>query len=102
MELRNYESKISNRKTKGFPDKNQNPFLTHRGSRRRSSCSAVVMVGYKETEESCSSSNQENRKATEHSGQKKTQNVLDFYKGDFLDILTMHVAAPLEAFVQKK
>lgn len=102
MELRNYESKRSNRKTKGFPDKNQNPFLTHRGSRRRSSCSAVVMVGYKETEESCSSANQENRKGTEHSAQKGTQNVLDLYKGDFLDILTMHIAAPLEAFVQKK
>ncbi|OXB82596.1 UNVERIFIED_CONTAM: hypothetical protein H355_005851 [Colinus virginianus] len=103
MELRNYESKRSNRKAKGFPDKNQNPSLTRRGSRRRSSCGAVVMVGYsKETEESCSSANQENRKTMECSGQKETRRVLDLYKGDFLDILTMHIAAPLEAFVQKK
>ncbi|XP_021255170.1 uncharacterized protein LOC110399972 [Numida meleagris] len=103
MELRNYESKRSNRKTKGFPDKNQNPFLARRGSRRRSSCGAVVMVGYnKETEESCSSANQENKKAIEHNGQKETQNVVDLYKGGFLDILTTHIAAPLEAFVQKK
>lgn len=103
MELRNYESKRSNRKTKVFADKNQNPFLTRRGSRRRSSCSAVVMIGRsKETEESCSPANQDNKKVMEHSDPKETQNVLDLYKGDFLDILTMHIAAPLEALVQKK
>ncbi|CAN0186344.1 unnamed protein product [Bubo scandiacus] len=103
MELRNYESKRSNRKTKGFPDKNQNAFLTHRGSRRRSSCSAVVMIGRgKESEESCSSANQDNKKVIQRNDQEETQNVLDLYKSDFLDILTMHIAGSLEAFVQEK
>ncbi|XP_052654621.1 uncharacterized protein LOC128146827 [Harpia harpyja] len=103
MELRNYESKRSNRKTKVFADKNQNAFLTRRGCRRRSSCSAVVMIGHgKESEESCSSANQDEKKAIERNDQEETQNVLDLCKGDILDILTMHIAAPLEAFVQKK
>ncbi|GAB0191973.1 hypothetical protein GRJ2_001662600 [Grus japonensis] len=103
MELRNYESKRSNRKTKGFADKNQNPFLTRRGSRHRSSCGAVVMMGHgKESEESRSSASQDNKKVIERNDEKETQNVLDLYKGDFLDILTMHITAPLEAFVQKK
>ncbi|XP_049667081.1 uncharacterized protein LOC126043146 isoform X2 [Accipiter gentilis] len=103
MELRNYESKRSNRKTKVFADKNQNAFLTHRGCRRRSSCSAVVMIGHgKESEESCSSANQDEKKVIERNDQEETQNVLDLCKGDILDILTMHIAAPLEAFVQKK
>lgn len=101
MELRNYESKRSNRKTKVFADKNQNPFLTRRGSQHRSSCSAVVMIGHgKESEESCSSANQDNKKVIESNDQEETQNVLDLYKGGFLDI--MHITAPLEAFVQKK
>ncbi|XP_071668298.1 uncharacterized protein [Patagioenas fasciata] len=103
MELRNYESKRSNRKTKVFADKNQNPFLSRRGSRRRSSCGAVVMVGHgKDGEESCGSTSQDNQRTMEQNHQEETQNVLDLYKGDFLDILTMHIAAPLEAFVQNK
>lgn len=61
------------------------------------------MIGRsKETEESCSPANQDNKKVMEHSDPKETQKVLDLYKSDFLDILTMHIAAPLEALVQKK
>ncbi|XP_063195733.1 uncharacterized protein LOC134517784 [Chroicocephalus ridibundus] len=102
MELRNYESKRSNRKTKVFADKNQNPFLARRGSRRRSSCSAVAMVGHgQEGEESCSAANHDDKKGLERSHREETQSVPDLYKGDFLGLLTMYIAAPLEAFVQK-
>lgn len=59
------------------------------------------MIGHgKESEESCSSANQDNKKVIESNDQEETQNVLDLYKGGFLDI--MHITAPLEAFVQKK
>ncbi|KAM6265630.1 regulator of G-protein signaling 10 isoform 1-T1 [Porphyrio hochstetteri] len=101
MELRNYESKRSNRKTKGFADKNQKAFLTRRGSRRRSSAGVVTGLS-KETQTSCSSANQDNKNAIEYNNEEETQNVLGPYKADFLDILTMHIFAPLEAFVQKK
>lgn len=61
------------------------------------------MIGHgKESEESCSSANQDEKKVIERNDQEETQNVLDLCKGDILDILTMHIAAPLEAFVQKK
>lgn len=61
------------------------------------------MIGHgKESEESCSSANQDNKVVIECNDQEKTQSVLDLYKCDLLDILTMHIAAPLEAFVQKK
>ncbi|KAM9548303.1 uncharacterized protein ACIB01_009019 [Guaruba guarouba] len=103
MELRNYESKRSNRKTKAFADESQNPFLTHRGCRRRSSCSAVVMTGHgKQSEESCGSADQDNRNVIECNNQEESQDALGLCSGDFLGILTMHIAAPLEAFVQKK
>ncbi|XP_069719902.1 uncharacterized protein [Phaenicophaeus curvirostris] len=103
MELRNYESKRSSRKTKVFSDKNQSSFLSLRGSRRRSSCSAVVATVHdKESEEPCGSANDNNRKTMKHNSQEATQTVLGLYKGACLDILTTHIAAPLEAFVQKK
>jgi len=61
------------------------------------------MTGHaKESEESCSSANHDNKKVIERSNQEETQNVLGLYKGDFLDILTMHITAPLETFVQRK
>lgn len=58
------------------------------------------MTGHgKESEESCSSANLDNAKAI---SQEEPPKVLHFYKDDLLDILTMHITAPLEAFVQKK
>ncbi|XP_061315558.1 uncharacterized protein LOC133272413 [Pezoporus flaviventris] len=103
MELRNYESKRSSRKAKAFAGENQSPFLTHRGCRRRSSCSGVVMPGHgKQREESCSSADQGNQTVIEGKDQEESQDALDIYKGDFLDALTMHITAPLEAFVQKQ
>ncbi|KAM4774323.1 uncharacterized protein ACIQIH_010003 [Cyanocitta cristata] len=101
MELGNYKSKRSKRKTKA--DQNQPPFLAQRGFQRRSSCSALLVLGPgKEDEESCSSANQHSKGVIECQDQKETQNVLKLNTGDFLDLLTMHITAPLEAFVQKK
>lgn len=103
MELRDYESKRSNRKTKVFAEKNQNPFASRRGSRRRSSCGAVVMVGHgQDGEEPRGSAAQDARRTAERGRQEGPQDVPDLYKGDFLDVLTMHIAAPLEAFVRRK
>ncbi|XP_048167482.1 uncharacterized protein LOC125329459 [Corvus hawaiiensis] len=101
MELGNYESKRSKRKTKA--DKNQPLLLAQRGFQRRSSCSALLVLGHgTEGEESCSSANQHSKGVMECQDQKETQNVLKLNMGDFLDLLTMHITAPLEAFVQKK
>ncbi|KAJ7421314.1 hypothetical protein WISP_43350 [Willisornis vidua] len=101
LELGSYESKRSNRKAKAFADQNQKPTLTRRGSRRRSSCSAVGVMGHeKDREEPCVPADPHSKKVI--NDQEVTQNVLKLYKSDFLDILTMHITAPLEAFVQKK
>ncbi|XP_061220239.1 uncharacterized protein LOC133218127 [Neopsephotus bourkii] len=103
MELRNYESKRLSRKAKVFSGEDQNPFLTHGGCRSRSSCSAVVMTGHgKQSDESCSSADQDSQTVIECNGQEESLDALDLYRGDFLDNLTMHITAPLEAFVQKQ
>lgn len=101
MELGNYESKRSKRKTKA--DKNQTPFPARRGFRRRSSCSAVLVMAHgKEGEEPCSSAEQHSKGVIKCQDRKQTRNVLKINTGDLLDLLTMHITAPLEAFVQKK
>ncbi|TFK09844.1 interferon-induced, double-stranded RNA-activated protein kinase [Platysternon megacephalum] len=103
MELRNYETKRSNRLAKGYPDENEQPNIINRGLRRRSSCSAVILTSHmKEIEESCNLANQANESVIECEDQGETQNVLDFYTSDYLDILTMHINAPLEMFVRRK
>ncbi|XP_032550917.1 uncharacterized protein LOC116790243 [Chiroxiphia lanceolata] len=96
LELGSYGSKRSNRKTKALGD--QSP---QRGSRRRSSCSAVLVTG-QDREGSCVPANQGSQKGIQWNGQDKIQNVLKLYKTDCLDVLTMHITAPLETFVQKK
>nr|XP_006111456.1 uncharacterized protein LOC102462141 [Pelodiscus sinensis] len=103
MELRNYETKKSNRQAKGYPDENKQPNSTTRGLRRRSSCNAVILTNHmKEIEESCSLAHQPNEPALECDDQRETQSVLDFCKSDYLDILTMNINAPLEMFVRRK
>lgn len=103
MELGSYESKRCSRKTKGFAEKTPSPFPAPRGSRRRSSCGAVLLMGHgKEGEQPCSSPNQHCSRGTECKAQKEIQNVLKLYTGDFVDLLALHITAPLEAFVQKK
>ncbi|CAM2117750.1 unnamed protein product [Caretta caretta] len=79
MELRNYETKRSNRLSKGYPDENEQPSITNRGLRRRSSCSAVMLTSHmKETEESCNVANQANEPVIECEDHGETHNVLDF------------------------
>lgn len=103
MELGNYESKRCSRKTKGFAEKPPSPCPALRGCRRRSSCSAVLLLGHgKEGEQPCSLANQHCNRGTECKAQKEIQNVLKLYTGDFVDLQTLNVTAPLEAFVQKK
>lgn len=61
------------------------------------------MTGHgKQSEESCSSADEGNQTVIECKDQEESQDPLDLYKGDFLDILTMHITAPLEALVQKQ
>lgn len=100
LALRNYESERANRTTKGLADETQNSVLAPRPCGRRSSCGAGVVVGHGEgSAESCSSANHGNAKAV---SQEEPAKGLDFCEGDFRGIVTMHLAAPLEAFVQKK
>ncbi|XP_063262546.1 uncharacterized protein LOC134555120 [Prinia subflava] len=99
LELGSYGSKRCSRRSKGFAEKTQ----AARGSRRRSSCSALLLLGHAtEGEQPCSSANQHCNGGTECKGQKEIHNVLKILTGDFLDPLTLQIAAPLEAFVQKK
>ncbi|OWK55961.1 hypothetical protein RLOC_00014177 [Lonchura striata] len=88
VELGSCESKRSSRRAKGLAEKNQSP-------------SPVPGVGM-EGEQPCSPAKQPSRAGMEGKAQKETQNVLKLYTGDFLDLLTAPIAAPLEAFVQKE
>ncbi|KAL2302751.1 hypothetical protein Nmel_010199 [Mimus melanotis] len=99
-ELGSYQR--SSRRTKGFAEKSQNTFLALRGSWHRSSCSSVLLVAHgKEGEQPCSPAHQHSKRGIQCQAQKDIQNILKLYTGD-LDLLTMHITAPLEAFVQKK
>ncbi|XP_050190413.1 uncharacterized protein LOC126650005 isoform X2 [Myiozetetes cayanensis] len=91
MELGNYGSKWSKRRTGVFAEQTQ----------RRSSCSAAVGPGHGQ-DEPCVPAHQDSPKGSECYCQDKIQNVLKLYKSDCLDVLTMHITAPLEAFVQRK
>ncbi|KAM7047613.1 regulator of G-protein signaling 10 isoform 1-T1 [Acridotheres tristis] len=92
----------SSRRTKGFAEKSQSPFLALRGPWHRSSCSSVLLVAHgKEGEQPCSPAQQHSKRRIQCQAQKDIQNVLKLYTGD-LDLLTMHITAPLEVFVQKK
>ncbi|KAF4791186.1 hypothetical protein TURU_132742 [Turdus rufiventris] len=92
----------SSRRAKGFAEKSQSPFLALRGSQRRGSCSSVLLVGHgKEGQQPCSPAHQHSKRGIQCQAQKDIQNILKLYNGD-LDLLTMHITAPLEVFVQKK
>ncbi|KAJ7397371.1 hypothetical protein BTVI_136105 [Pitangus sulphuratus] len=91
MELGNYGSKRSNRRTGAFAGQTQ----------RRSSCSAAVGPGHGQAGP-CVPAHRDSPKGSECYCQDTIQNVLKLYKSDCLDILTMHITAPLEAFVQRK
>ncbi|RLW02278.1 hypothetical protein DV515_00007417 [Chloebia gouldiae] len=99
VELGSCGSKRSSRRAKGFVEMNQSPSPALRGSRH--GCGAELGMG-KEGEEPCSSAKQHSKRGMECKAQKETQHVLKLHTGDFLDLLTMPIAAPLEALVQKK
>ncbi|XP_037996807.1 uncharacterized protein LOC119702588 [Motacilla alba alba] len=101
MELGSYESKRSSGRAEGLAGQSRGPAVALGGSRRRGSCGAVLLLG-QEGEQPCSSANQHSKRGVESQAQKEIQNALKFYTGDFLELLTMPISAPLEAFVQEK
>ncbi|XP_056351208.1 regulator of G-protein signaling 10 isoform X2 [Oenanthe melanoleuca] len=63
----------------------------------------VLLVGHcPEGQQPCSPAHQLSNRGTQCQPQKDIQNALRLCTGDSLDLLTMHIAAPLEVFVQKK
>lgn len=96
--LRNYETKTSNGKTKGYPNENQNPSFTNRALRRRSSCSAVLQATHlKLAEESYESPDR-----AKESDRDDCQNAQDCCKRDYLECLMLSVNGPLQMLVQRK
>lgn len=101
MELGSYESKRGSRKSRGFAERSQSPALAPRLCRRRSGCGAVQVLG-QEGEQPCSSAQQHSHRGMDSKAQQEIQNILKVYSGDLLELLTVPIAAPLEALVQEK
>ncbi|KAF7254246.1 Ferrochelatase [Varanus komodoensis] len=101
MELRNYETKKSNGRMKGYANENQKRNFTSRALRRRSSCSAIIQSNHmKLTEESHDSADQSATGCAEDQG--VAPNIQDCCRRTYLECLAMSINAPLAMLVQRK
>ncbi|CAN8215882.1 unnamed protein product [Coccothraustes coccothraustes] len=125
MELGSYGSKRCSRKARGCAEKDQSPLLALRGCAEKDQSPLLALRGCAEKDQSpllalrgcrrgaarvlgqegeqpCSSAQQHSNRGMECKAQQEIQNVLKVYSGDFLELLTVPIASPLEAFVQEK
>ncbi|KAH0623702.1 hypothetical protein JD844_006764, partial [Phrynosoma platyrhinos] len=101
MELRNYGTKKSNGKAKGYPDENQKPSFTSQGLRWRNSCGAMIQANLmKLTEDPYVSADQITKSMT--SGTKDQGTNQEGCKRNYLESLTMSINGPLEMLVRRK